>query len=165
MPELPTPIETSAPTPRPPFLKVLRLPKWLFFTLVSMVLWGVWGLIAKVAVDLTSAYQNQVVATVGLLLSLTLFARSKNLAAGSNKRRGAFWAFLTGLCGGLGNVALYLSFSHGGKASIVVPLSGVYPLVSVILALLLLREKLNRVQLAGIGLAVIALILLNIPDK
>jgi transporter family protein len=141
--------------------KLLGLPHWLFFSLLSMLLWGVWGLIAKVAVELTSPYQNQVVSTIGLLLALTLFAGSKTLGVGGSKRRGAFWAFVTGLCGGIGNVALYLSFSHGGKASIVVPLSGVYPLVSVVLALVFLREKLNRVQMAGIGLALVALILLN----
>jgi len=154
---MPTAVE---PTP-PQSPKLLGLPHWLFFSLLSMLLWGVWGLISKLAVELTSPYQNQVVSTAGLLLSLTLFVRSKNLGAGGNRRRGAFWAFATGLCGGVGNVALFLSFNHGGKASIVVPLSGVYPLVSVVLALVFLREKLSRVQIVGIGLAVAALILLN----
>jgi len=148
--------------PQPPFsARILGLPRWLFFSLLSMLLWGVWGLISKLSVELTSALQNQVVSTIGLLLSLTLFARSKNLGIAGNKRRGAFWAFVTGLCGGIGNVALFLSFSHGGKASVVVPLSGVYPLISVMLAWVCLREKLNRVQVAGIGLALVALVLLN----
>ena len=148
--------------PKPPqTARLLGLPHWLFFSLLSMLLWGLWGLISKLAVELTSPFQNQVVSTLGLVLSVTLFARSKNLGVGTAKGRGAFWAFVTGLCGGIGNVALFLSFSHGGKASIVVPLSGVYPLVSVVLALVLLREKLNRVQVAGIGLALAALILLN----
>ncbi len=148
--------------PKPPqTTKLLGLPHWLFFSLLSMLLWGLWGLISKLAVELTSPLHNQVLSTVGLLLSVMLFARSKNLRVGTSKKRGAFWAFVTGLCGGIGNVALFMSFSHGGKASIVVPLSGVYPLVSVALALVLLKEKLNRMQIAGIGLALAALILLN----
>jgi len=152
----------SAVEPKPPqATKLLGLPHWLFFSLLSMLLWGLWGLISKLAVELTSPLQNQVVSTLGLVLSVTLFARSKNLGVGTANRRGAFWAFVTGLCGGIGNVALFLSFSHGGKASVVVPLSGVYPLVSVVLAMLLLKEKLNRVQVAGIGLALGALVLLN----
>ena len=151
-------VETKQPEPR---AKLLGLPHWLFFSLLSMLLWGVWGLISKLAVELTSPLQNQVVSTSGLVLAVLLFARSKNLGVGTAKRRGAFWAFVTGLCGGIGNVALFLAFGHGGKASIVVPLSGVYPLVSVALALVLLKEKLNRVQIAGIGLALAALVLLN----
>src|SRR2546423_2419582 len=146
-------LQSPAQATKPQAPKLLGLPQWLFFSLLSMVLWGVWGLIAKIAVELSSPYQNQVVSTIGLLLSLMLFARSKNLGAEGNKRRGAFWAFATGLCGGIGNVALFLAFSHGGKASIVVPLSAVYPLVSVVLAMIFLREKLNRVQVAGHCLA------------
>jgi transporter family protein len=155
-------VDSSVETKRGvPAAKLLGLPNWLFFSLLSMLLWGLWGLVSKRAVELSSPLHNQVLSTFGFVLPVALLVRSKNLGVGTAKRRGASWAFLTGLCGGLGNVALFLSFSHGAKASVVIPLTGVYPLVSVALAVILLKEKLNAVQIGGIILALAALVLLN----
>ena len=53
------------------------------------------------------------------------------------------------------------ALSHGGKASIVVPITGLYPLLTVLTALPLLGEKLNRIQVAGIALAVVAVLLFS----
>ena len=49
----------------------------------------------------------------------------------------------------------------GGQASIVVPVTALFPLVTVILALTLLRERLGRAQLAGLALALVAIYLLS----
>jgi drug/metabolite transporter (DMT)-like permease len=69
---------------------------------------------------------------------------------------------LTGVLGGSGNVAFYLALAGGGKASIVVPLVGLAPLVTVVLALVILKESLTKAQVAGLGVALISIYLLSI---
>ena len=50
----------------------------------------------------------------------------------------------------------------GGLASLVVPISSAYPLVTVVAALLLLREKLNRFQFAALACVVTGLLFIAI---
>jgi drug/metabolite transporter (DMT)-like permease len=49
--------------------------------------------------------------------------------------------------------ALYLLASREGLLSVVSVLSSLYPAATIVLARLLLKERMNRVQLVGIGLA------------
>src|ERR1041385_3625969 len=50
-------------------------------------------------------------------------------------------------------------FKSGEKTSTVVPLTALYPLVTILLAVPLLKEKLNRIQLIGVVLALAAIYL------
>ncbi len=135
---------------------------WMVFSILSVFLWGVWGLESKVIVDRISPWLNQVVFSVGLIPPVIwiLLKHLHKVTGGS--RRGAFYALLTGVLGGTGNVAFYLALAHGGKASIVVPLVGLAPLVTVVLALMVLKESLNRAQTFGLVLALISIFLLSL---
>ena len=60
-----------------------------------------------------------------------------------------------GALNGLGPYASFAALKPSGKVPIVIPLVYLYPLVTILLAILFLREKLTRVQIAGIILAII----------
>jgi len=64
--------------------------------------------------------------------------------------RSVVLALLAGLFGG-GGYVLFMEALETGKASIVVPLTALYPAVTVILALLFLGEKLSTTQAVGIA--------------
>ena len=53
--------------------------------------------------------------------------------------------------------ALYLLATKYGDLSIVAPLGALYPVTTVILALIIDRERLRLVQIVGLVLAVLAL--------
>ena len=135
---------------------MVAAPKWVWYSVLTIFLWGTWGLVSKVAMGMMSPLLSQVLFTLGLLPLALATALSRNAFAGVNKLRGSSYAFATGILGGLGNVAFFEALG-GGKASIVVPLTGLYPLLTILTALPLLRERLNRVQGAGIVLAVVAI--------
>jgi drug/metabolite transporter (DMT)-like permease len=88
---------------------------------------------------------------------------SPRVRRGDNFLVGGLAAMGTGLCGSVGNLAMLLSFTHGGEASTVMPLTGMFPLVTVVLAVILLRERMNWIQCAGIVAAMAALYLFNRP--
>ena len=136
---------------------------WMSLSLLTVLLWGVWGLESKIIVDRISPWMNQVLFGFGLIPPIIWMLLSRNLRRRSGSaKRGAFYAFLTGTLGATGNIALYLALARGGKASVVVPLVGLAPLVTVILALALLRESINRVQLFGLVLALVSIYLLSL---
>jgi drug/metabolite transporter (DMT)-like permease len=57
--------------------------------------------------------------------------------------------------------ALYLLATRHGELSVVAPLAALYPVTTVVLALLVDREPMRPLQVLGLGLAVLALILVN----
>jgi drug/metabolite transporter (DMT)-like permease len=70
------------------------------------------------------------------------------------------FAMVAGPCDMTAN-ALYLLATRGGELTIVAPLAALYPVTTVILALLIDHERLRGVQLAGLAFAVVALVLVS----
>ena len=71
-------------------------------------------------------------------------------------------ALLTGLLGGGGNITFFLALQSGGQLPIVVAMSCLFPVVTVLLARVVLNERVGRTQIAGLGLAVVAAALLTV---
>jgi transporter family protein len=76
------------------------------------------------------------------------------------KNAGFIYALLVGatLVGGL--YTFYMALSSG-KASIVVPLTALYPIVTVVLSFLILKESITLTQGLGVVLAIVSIILLS----
>jgi len=68
------------------------------------------------------------------------------------------WIMVAGVFDMTAN-ALYLLAARDGLLSIVAPVSSLYPVTTVILAVLVDRERMRPVQIAGLGLAATALVL------
>lgn len=137
------------------------MPAWLGYSLLAILFWGIWGVQSKLFLGHGNVYTAQVLATAGLALPAALALGSDKRFAGSDRRRGLLYALLTGLLGGVGNITFYMALVRG-KASIVVPLTTLSPLVTVLLAVLVLRERINRRQWAGIAMAMAAIYLLSL---
>lgn len=140
-------------------------PLWLLWSIATIVLWGLWGLVSKVASNGVDVYVNQLLYTVGLaplmvFVGWTVYKHSPREDARA-RRKGVFWAFLTGTLGGLGNLAFFQALVKGGEASIVAPVTALFPMVTVLLAVVFLRERLGRTQWVGLGLAFVAIYLLS----
>jgi bacterial/archaeal transporter family protein len=139
-----------------------RVPAWLLFSLLTIVVWGVWGALTKVISADIDAYTNQVLFAIGVLPVMAIMLLSGKLSGGVNRKRGIFYAFITGVLGGTGNIAFFMAFSEGGKASVVVPATSLSPLVTVILGYFLLKERASGYQKAGLALAIVAIYLLSL---
>ncbi|HEV8291860.1 MAG TPA: EamA family transporter [Tepidisphaeraceae bacterium] len=142
-----------------------RRSAWLIYTLVAIVLWGVWGIVSKFADRELKPASTQVISTIGVVVTSLLFLLSPRVKQGTNFLAGGLAAFGVGLTASLGNLALLLSLRNGGEASIVFPLTGLFPLVTIFLAMLVLRERMNWIQGLGIVLALVAIYLFNPPPE
>jgi len=137
---------------------------WFAWSLLALVSWGVWAILFRVIGKALSPTQSQALSTLGMLpiIAVVLFLGRKE--PGCNPRKGIVVAFTAGLLSGLGNVTYYDALNRGEKAATVVSLTAMYPLVTILLAVLLLRERLNRVQVGGILLSLAAIYLLNVSS-
>jgi drug/metabolite transporter (DMT)-like permease len=140
------------------------MPKWLLLAVATVVLCGIWGFLSRVVSNSMSAAQSQALSVFGLLPVFAWLGFSKRLA-GTDKVRGAAYAFGGGLLGGIGNLSFYYILNRGAKAATVIPLTSLYPVVTVVLAVLVLKERLNAAQKAGVVLALTAIYLFNATEQ
>ena len=51
------------------------IPPWLLYSLLTILLWGVWGATSKAVANDINPYMNQVLFTIGLVPVLSLVVR------------------------------------------------------------------------------------------
>ncbi|PYV18236.1 MAG: hypothetical protein DMG21_05635 [Acidobacteria bacterium] len=139
-----------------------KFPAWLVYSLLTILLWGIWGALTKAISSDLDAYTNQVLFSVGVLPVMAIVLFSGRLTGGVSRRRGILYAFITGILGGTGNIAFFKALSEGGKASVVVPATSLSPLVTVALGFFLLKERASGYQKVGLLLAIAAIYLLSL---
>ncbi|HLQ00809.1 MAG TPA: DMT family transporter [Burkholderiales bacterium] len=105
-----------------------------------------------------------VAALVGYTVSsVTIFAANRALVARASApldRRGIFWFVAVGLCNGAGVLAMYAALNHG-QVSVVSPLVATYPLFTLALSALFLREeRFGPRVLFGVALTVAGVVVL-----
>lgn len=133
---------------------------WLAPALLCIFCWGLWGFLAKVVSDSASPPQQQVLFTLGML-PLAVFMLIRLGRRLDVDRAGVVYGLLNGFFTGLGLLAFYAAMQRG-KAAVVGPTTGLFPMLTVVLAFVILRERLNKVQLGGVVLAVTAIVILSI---
>ncbi len=121
--------------------------------------WGIWGITAKIAVKQIGLQLLIWGQLATLLLFPLFFLLFKELLPLKIDATGIAWALLTGALGTLGTLFLYLTL-RAAPASVVVPLSALYPVVTVILAYIFLQEELSLTRLLGVACALAAVWLL-----
>ncbi len=137
------------------------MPKWLIYATLSMLNWALWSLLSPIASADLSAAMIQILSSAGLVPVALLLLFSKNLRQGANLRKGLALALATGVLAGTGNLMVYNALAHGGPVSVVFPISSLAPLVPVLAAPVLFKERIRGVQIGGVAVALIAIDLLN----
>jgi transporter family protein len=77
-------------------------------------------------------------------------------------RKGILYGLAVGLLSAAGSMAFFGAFRAGGNASVIATITGLYPMITVILAVIFLRERLTRLQILGLGFATAAFIIFSL---
>ncbi len=132
---------------------------WFWLSIVTLVFFGITGVTQKLSTNHISFERSFLWFSVAFFgISAVLLASMRldwKLSPGL-----IALAALGGLLNGLGALTSFAAFEHGGKASVVVPIINVYPLVTIAGAWLLLGERITARQAGGIVFAVVAVVLL-----
>lgn len=132
---------------------------WLIYAITAGLFWGVWGVIAKLISEDVNPYMNHVLFTGGMVLTLPFIAIKCKRSTFNVK--GILWGCVAGCFAIGGNIAVFYAFTNGGLASIVIPVTNLYPLVTIIIAVIAFKEKLSLINVAGVMLSVPAILLLS----
>jgi len=131
---------------------------WFLYTLTSLLLWGAWGFFSKLAavtLKPTNAYIYQV---GGILLAGAFMALLVRFDY-HGKPSGILFGLASGLAVTFGAYFFFQALGRG-RTGLVVTATALYPVITLLLGTLFLHEPLSLKQALGIGLALLALVLL-----
>jgi transporter family protein len=132
---------------------------WLGFSLLALGLWGVWGFLGKVASQHLPSHVVYLLTISGHLMVVGYL-----LVGGLGPVAWQPVGIGAALGGGIAMAVALLFFLEAlarGPASVVVPLTALYPAVTVVLSRVFLKEPLTLRHLAGLALALAAVWLLS----
>lgn len=131
---------------------------WRALVGASVLFFGLWGFLAKLASrSMPWSTMTLVIVTVNFAIMAATVLRA---APKAFTRPGVFFAAAAGVCAALGSLAHYRSLSLA-PASLVIPMSSLYVMVTVVLSIALLGEPLTPRIGMGILLGIVSLTLLS----
>jgi bacterial/archaeal transporter family protein len=133
---------------------------WFWMSTVALILFGITGVTQKLSTNRISFELSFVWFSAAFLLLAFIIGITVSLDWRLTPGLVAL-AALGGLLNGLGGLTSFAALEKGGKASVVIPIINLYPLVTIAGAWIFLGERLTLTQGAGIVFALGAVILLS----
>ncbi len=127
------------------------------YSLMALVFWGLWTYFSKVLSHNLSTEQLAFFTSIGAWLAIAIFYLSK---AKIFFTVDSILAILVGVSGAIGTVAFYYALAKG-PASVVVPFTGLYIVIPVILGYIFLAEPITLNHIIGVVTAIIAIFFLS----
>src|ERR1051326_1211439 len=138
--------------------KKLAFPSWLPFSLICIAGCRVWGIVQKPLTDRIEIWSIAFLQS-GTTLCLALISARYRRQPLDLRQAGVHFAAAAGVLGYAATLAFLFAIQHG-TTSVVVPLTAMYPVVTITLSVAIAKEKLTRSHKVGIALALAATVLL-----
>jgi len=126
----------------------MHMPPWFWFSMIVLVTWEVVGLLQKLSTNEISAESALIWLVAGFFVMAPVFYPGKVLF--TYPLRSLHYILASAALNAVGAWALLAAMKSGGKASIVVLLTALYPLVVRLTAPLILRESITLLQTGGV---------------
>jgi transporter family protein len=136
------------------------------FAFLAFFAWGVWSLTSKVAVEAVTAGNMFGFYVISSLTAPVLYVWARRVRPAHFRDEDP-----TSMAWTIGAMALALNvfgaFAYtyaleGGNASLVVPVTSAYPIVTALLAVALLKERVTRAQAVALVVVVCGLVMIGI---
>jgi bacterial/archaeal transporter family protein len=131
---------------------------WYLYALLTVLMWGIWGVFSKFASAHSKPRQVLLFQSAGVLAFALVVLLIENFKFEWSVP-GFSWSFAAGFFTFIGFLTFFAALEDG-KASTVVTLSALYPVVTILLSVIFLREKISLKETVGIGFALVASVLL-----
>ena len=153
--------DTPATSPITPAVTSRR---WLLFAFLTVGLWGVWGAFAGISAQrgFPETLVYCVWAVTMILPALVVMQREKWKL--DRDPKSILFGLLIGLTGAGGQMILFYAVTTG-PAYLIFPIISLSPLITILLSLLLLKERTSRLGALGVALALVALPLFDFSPQ
>jgi uncharacterized membrane protein len=135
--------------------------KWFWYSILCVVCWGGWTVFAKLGSEQMPEGAAQFLFAWGMLPVAMALLAGRRFRMERNAR-GIWYSIANGVFAAIGGWALFAAYRRAGNASVVTVVTGMYPLFTVGLALLILRERLTKLHFLGLIFAVAAFVIFSL---
>ncbi|GAA1671124.1 DMT family transporter [Nonomuraea maheshkhaliensis] len=136
---------------------------WILYATLLVVFWGVWGAFSSLPTSLYG-YPDEM---VYVIWAFTMLIPAYFALRGSRFDRrpvAALYGLIAGLTGAGGQLLLFQALSNG-PAYLIFPIVSLSPVITVLMAIALLRERIQRLAVVGAVAALAAIVLFSIPGS
>jgi len=135
---------------------------WLAYAIITTVFWGIWGAFIEIPEKAGfPATLGYVVWSLTMIPCALVALKIINWKPETDKRS-VFLGLIVGILGAGGQLILFEALREG-PAYIVFPLISLFPVLTIILSVIFLKEHTNKKHWIGISLALIAAVFLANP--
>jgi uncharacterized membrane protein len=131
----------------------------LLFGLGTMVAWGFWITLGDVASNSIDPVTAAAISYIAAAVVTTAYAVVSD-ASLVVTNRGLLFSIVAGVAAAIGVVSTFVGVSVGPTA-VVATVGGMYFVTAAAIGVLVLGEPISPTKVAGIGLAVVAIVLIN----
>ncbi len=135
--------------------------RWFWYSMLCVLCWGGWAMLAKIGSREIPPETMQFLFTIGsvpIAIALLIARRFKL----EKSPRGIAYGVLNGVLSAVGGFALFAAYHTNGNTAVVTASTALYPMITVLLAVTILREKFGLVQVAGLGFAAVAIVIFSL---
>jgi len=142
----------------------MKAPNWLVYTLLTTVMWGIWGAFTGAPSDNGFPDTLTYVVWAFTMIAPAIWAMKKANWQLKRDRRSVLLGCAVGLLGAGGQMVLFKAVTMG-PTYLIFPIISLSPAITIVLSFLFLGERTGKLGMAGIVLAVLSLPLFDYsPD-
>lgn len=134
---------------------------WILPSFLSLMLYGLWGFLGAKASQFTNAKTVFIISCTGSMIIAILMGTFASTRFELSPH-GLFFGLLTGLSTGLGTF-MFMNALQRGPAIPIVMITALYPMVTVLLTFLFLKQGITTKQIFGVMFSMIAIYFLTFP--
>ena len=123
--------------------------KWFWYSLLSLLCWTACALTAKVGSSKLPPSTMQFVSALGFL-------------SRASSQKGKIYSVISGVLLALGGLASFAAYRAGDNTAATTGITSLYPAITVLCALIILKEKLTKSQIAGLCFSGVAILLFSL---
>ena len=134
---------------------------WFWYSIICVLCWGGWAMLSKLCSEQIEPNTMQFLFTIGTIpvgIALLIARRGKL----EKNPLGISYGVLIGGLSGVGGLSLFAAYHTNGNTAVITVATSLYPIVTVLLAVLILHERLGLRQILGLLFAAISIVIFSL---
>ena len=133
---------------------------WIFYAALLIVFWGVWGAFSALPAT-RYGYPDEMIYSIWALTMIIPAVFALRGQRFDRRPQAAMYGLLIGLTGAGGQLLLFQALTMG-PAYLIFPIVSLSPAITVVMAMVLLRERISKLAVVGLVAALAAIVLFSI---
>jgi drug/metabolite transporter (DMT)-like permease len=140
-----------------------RSRSWIFYAALLVLFWGIWGAFSALPAT-RYGYPDEMIYSIWALTMIIPAAFALRGQRFDRRPQATIYGLLIGLTGAGGQLLLFQALTMG-PAYLIFPIVSISPAITVVMAMVLLRERISTLAAVGLIAALAAIVLFSITSS